>query len=70
MPALHLYDVELEYSRSAMTSALECMVPTTNAALVLAYGRHYVHVATDRLRALRVECTIARGSEKCTAYRR
>ena len=52
MPALHLYDVELEYSRSAMTSALECMVPTTNAALVLAYRRHYVHVATDRLRAL------------------
>jgi len=52
MPARHLYDVELKHSRSAMTGTFEYMVPTTNAALVHAYGRHYVHVSLDRLGAL------------------
>ena len=52
MPARHWFNVELEHSRSAMTGALECMVPTTNAELVHAYGRHYVHIFLDRLNAL------------------
>ena len=52
MPARHWYDVEFERSRSAMTGVLESPTPTTNAALALAYGRHYGHVAITRLRAL------------------
>jgi hypothetical protein len=49
MPARHWYDVEFERSRSAMTGVLESPTPTTNAALALAYGRHYGHVAITRL---------------------
>ena len=51
-PARHWYHVEFERSRSAMTGALESLIPTTNAALTLAYGRHYGHVAITRLRDL------------------
>ena len=52
MPARHWFNVELEHSRSAMTGALDSMIPTTNAALVLAYGRHYGRIAIARLSAL------------------
>ena len=50
--ARHWYDVEFERSRSAMTGVLESLIPTTNAALALAYGRHFGHVAIIRIRAL------------------
>ena len=51
MPARHWYDVELEHSRSAMTGVFKSLIPTTNATLAQAYGRHYGRIAITRLRA-------------------
>ena len=60
LPARHWYNVEFERSRSAMTGALESLIPTTNAALALAYGRHYGHVAITRLRDLDTSRPVSR----------